>query len=416
MNGARADALAARQRLREGGWIARDAESFRHLPPPAAAVWLGDSPDAPADCDAAPLEGAGWTLQPIGALPAGRVDARWLDAADAAQRAELFAGLPLADGEGDDAAPFAWAHRALCRGGLRLRLDAAEGAGADAMPTVWLQLRLRSRCAVDAPLLVVDLQPGVRCVLAEVHERDASTCHCPQVQNLQVHLRLGRGCVLQHLRIATPGGGDRLAHHVHVELAAGARYHQALLATGSSYHLQRSVFELRGDRAAAHGAAVLFAPGSALEQQVRVRHGAAHTRSGIETLVLAEDAARAVVNAHTHIGPGADEADARQRLNGIATGGQPKIVLRPHLQIHHDQVQAAHGATWGALDEEALFYAGQRGLAPPAARALLVEGMARAVLSRGLEDVELMDSLGIDARLARQVRSHLDDTKGAGHG
>ena len=203
---------------------------------------------------------------------------------------------------------------------------------------------------------------------------------------------------------------------MHVKLDADARYHQALLASGSAYHLQRNLFDLQGARAAAHGAAVLFAAGNTLEQQVHTRHEAAHTHSSVDTLALAEGAARSVVNALTHIAPGCDDAVARQRLNGIATGGQPKIVLRPHLEIHHDQVQAAHGATWGALDEEALFYAGQRGLDAPLARALVVEGMARATLLPGVENTALMDSLGIDAMLARQVRQHLGSAVEASHG
>ncbi|MEO7853575.1 MAG: SufD family Fe-S cluster assembly protein [Rubrivivax sp.] len=410
MNAARADALWARSRLAEGGWIARNAESFRHLPPPPAEVWLGEAPDLVVGCNAAPLEGAGWTLQPIGALPQGRVEARWLDAADAMQRAELFAGLPLPDG--DEAAPFAWAHRSLCRRGLRLRIEAGDGN----TPIVWLQLRYASRDIVDAPLLVVDVEPGMRCVLVEVHERETSSCRCALVQNLQVHLRLARGATLQHLRIVTPGAEDQLAHHVRVRLDGDARYHQALLASGSSYHLQRSVFELQGVDAAAHAAAVLLAAGHSLEQQVRTHHHAAQTHSSVDALALAEGAAHVVVNAFTRIAPGADDADVRQRLNGIATGGEPKIVLRPHLEIHHDQVQAAHGATCGALDEDALFYAGQRGLAAPLARALMVEGMARAVLSHGLEADEWMDSLGIDRLLARQVQRHLGSEMETGHG
>lgn len=414
MNAARADALWARSRLADIGWIARTSEAFRHLPPPAAAVWLGDSQDTSAGCDATPLEGTGWAVQPIGARPTGRVDARWLDAADAAQRAELFAGLPLPGS--DDAAPFAWAHRALCRRGLRLRVQGAEAADGAATPTVWLQLRLRSRCEVDAPLLVIDLQPGVRCVLAEVHEREGSSCQRPLVHNLQVHLRLGRGASLQHLRIATPAAGDRLAHHVHVKLDADARYHQALLASGSAYHLQRNLFDLQGTRAASHGAALLFAAGNALEQQAHTRHLAAHTHSSVDTLALAEGAAHSVINAFTHIAPGCDDAAVRQSLNGVATGGQPKIVLRPHLEIHHDLVQAAHGATWGALDEEALFYASQRGLDAPLARALLVQGMARAALVNGLDNAELMDSLGIDVMLARRVQQHLGSATEASHG
>ena len=56
MNLASADALSARHRLQTGGWIARNAESFRHLPPPPAEVWLGDG--APAcGCEAfSPLQ------------------------------------------------------------------------------------------------------------------------------------------------------------------------------------------------------------------------------------------------------------------------------------------------------------------------------------------------------------------------
>ncbi|MBL8317636.1 MAG: SufD family Fe-S cluster assembly protein [Burkholderiaceae bacterium] len=404
MDAARADALAARDRLARGGWIARDAESFRHLPPPPAAVWLGDGPEAPG-CEAHPLAGAGWTLHPVGRTPQGRVDARWLDAADAAQRAELFAGLPQPDD--DDAAPFAWAHRALCRQGLRLRIGDEPGAGRSAGETVWLQLRHQPRSAVEAPLLVIDVQAGVHCVLVETHERAPLQCARSVVQNLQAHVHLGEGATLQHLRIARPGCSDRLAHHLSVRLARGAQYHQALIAAGSAYHLQRNVVDLTAERSAARLAGVLFAAGSTIEQQLRVSHRAPHTASSIEGLALAGGAARAVLDAHTGIAEGCDEADVRQRLAGIPTGGQPKLVLRPHLEILHDRVQAAHGATWGALPDEALFYVRQRGLDEARARALIIEGMAAAVLARGLGGPELLETLGVDALLCAAASGHL---------
>ncbi|MDE2614825.1 MAG: SufBD protein, partial [Burkholderiales bacterium] len=144
MDQARADILAARQHLEARGWVARNAEDFRHQPPPAAGVWLGsESAGAPAACEAPALAGVGWTLLPIGEGRQGQVDARWLDAADASQRAELLAGLPAPgaalDGAADDAAPFAWAHRALCRHGLRLRVGGEPGRGGER--TVALALR-----------------------------------------------------------------------------------------------------------------------------------------------------------------------------------------------------------------------------------------------------------------------------------
>ena len=428
MDAARADALSARHRLAAEGWISPRAEAFRHLPPPPAEAWLGGALDAAGRaCEASPLDGAGWTLHPVGTQPLGGVQARWLDATDAAQRAELFAGIaPEAAG---DAAPFTWAHRALCRMGLRLQVGAADGGhggqtgrsardGDDAhrAPTIWLQLRRRPLAAVEAPLLVVDLAAGVHCVLVEVHDRDAPACSHVITQNLQVQLRLGRGARLSHLRVATPGAQDQWAHRVHARLGADARYEQLLLAAGSGYHLQHSTLELQAERASATLGSVLFAAGSALQQQLRALHQAPQTRSAVQALVLASGRARAVVDAHAHIAPGAAQAEVRQHLAGVPTAGAPKLVLQPHLEIEHDQVQAAHGATWGALPEDALFYARQRGLAEDEARALILDGMAQAVAGRVFGDAALPAALGIDGLLARQVARHLAATAGEGHG
>ena len=398
MDSARADALAARSHLAAQGWIARKSESFRHLPPPPAALWLGEA--AEAACEAAPLEG-GWKVHPVPQTPRAQVDARWLDAADPAQRQELMADLPL---PGDDeAAPFAWAHRALVRQGLRLRV----GGSAAASGTAWLQLERRPSAAVEAPLLVVDVLPGARCVLVESHERGPADCGHGVVQNLQVHIRLGEGASLQHLRVSLPGADDRIAHHVQVRLERDARYEQCLLAGGSRYHLQRGVLDLRGARASGGVAGVLLAGGNALEQQVRLLHGAAHTRSAADTLALGAGAAHVVGNAFSFIAAGCDEADTRQRLTGIPTSGQPTLVLRPHLEIHHDAVQAAHGATWGALPEEAIFHARQRGLDERAAQAMILQGMARALFARGVGDDSVLEAIGVDAMLARAVGRHL---------
>ncbi len=412
MDAARADALSARQRLAAEGWISPRAESFRHLPPPAAEVWLGAATDAAhTDCAAPPLAGAGWTLHPVGVKPSGGVDARWLDATDATQRAELFGALvPAADG---DCAPFAWAHRALCRQGLHLQVGGLGSAGGDRLTdtTVWLQLRRKPLAAVEAPLLVVELADGVRCVLVETHERDESACSHLITQNLQVHLRLGRGAALSHLRVATPGARDQWAHHVHVRLAGGAHYEQLLVASGSGYHLQHTAIELHAERASANLGSVLFAAGSNLQQQARASHRGLHTRSAVESLVLASGRARAVADASTTIAAGAAQADVRQRLAGIPTAGQPKLVLQPHLEIHHDQVQAVHGATWGSLPEEALFYARQRGLTQAQARSLILDGMAQAVVGRSFAEPGLAGALGLDQLLGSAVAHHLSQAQ-----
>ena len=407
MNEARADALAARSHLAAHGWIPRNAEAFRHLPPPDAALWLGERDPLPPDPAPAPR---GWDLAPVPASAASAVDARWLDAADPAQRRELLAGLPLS---GDDAAaPFAWAHRALLRQGLRLRVRPLPDGG-----ELYLRVRQRPGDAIEAPLLVIELEPGARCVLLETHEADGAAAPSARVQNLQVHVMAGEDASLRHLRVALPRAQDQLAHHVHVRLQAGAVYEQALLAGGSGYHLQRTVLDLDHPQARARTGGVLLAADACIDHQVCVHHGARDTTSGVDVLALGSGSAKLVANAHTTIAPGADDANARQRLAGVPTRGQPRVVLRPHLEIHHDQVQAAHGATWGALPEDALFYARQRGIAEADAKAMIAMGMGAAVFARALGDADALETSGLATRLADAIAVHLaGGTKEHEHG
>jgi Fe-S cluster assembly protein SufD len=397
MNNARADALAARSHLAAHGWIPRNSEAFRHLPPPDAALWLGDVDPSPLDPATASRD---WELGELSAAAAAAVDARWLDAADPAQRRELLDGLPLA---GDDAATaFAWAHRALLRQGLRLRVRPMPDGG-----ELFLSVRRLSRDAVEAPLLVLDLEPGARCVLLETQDAGGAAEPTAHVQNLQVHLTAGEGASLRHLRVALPRAQDQLAHHVHVRLQAGAIYEQALLAGGSGYHLQRTILDLDRPQAQARTGSVLLAADACIDHQVRVHHGARDTTSGIDILALGSGAAKLVANAHTTIAAGSDNANVRQRLTGVPTRGQPRLVLRPHLEIHHDQVQAAHGATWGALPEDALFHARQRGIGEADAKAMIAMGMGAAVFTRALGDADALETSGLSARLAEAIAAHL---------
>ena len=419
MDSARADILAARQHLQQQGWIARKSEAFHHLPPPALDQWLGAQGES--GCEIPALSGAGWTLHPLhrpdGNHGASGIHARWLDAHDPAERSELFAGLPRPGNTGVDgeAAPFAWAHRALCRLGLRLRISATPGTERE---PGWLELRHQPRAQAEAPLLVLEVDPGVQCVLIESHEREVGSCQHAVAQNLHAHIHLGAGAQLQHLRIAAPVADDSVAHHLHINVAAGAQYAQALVATSAGYHLQRSLVQLQGKGAQAHSAALLLAGAHKIDHQSYTRMLAAHSASTVETLTLAQGKAHAVANAHTTIAPGADEANVRQRLAGVPLSGNPRLILRPHLEILHDNVQAAHGATWGALPEDALFYACQRGLDEASARSLIIEGMARALLQRclGQDDDGLLAQWLGGGWLARAIAVQLQADMEERHG
>ena len=163
---------------------------------------------------------------------------------------------------------------------------------------------------------------------------------------------------------------------------------------------------LQGTGAQARQGALLLLTSQQIVHQATCDMQAAHTDSAVQSLVLARAQARAVSNAYTRIAPGAQQANVFQRLTGIPLDGAPRLTLRPHLEILHDNVQAAHGATWGALPADALFYARQRGLDETSARALITQGMAQAVLERALPGSDWLAQWLDSGWLAERLHTH----------
>ncbi len=62
---------------------------------------------------------------------------------------------------------------------------------------------------------------------------------------------------------------------------------------------------------------------------------------------------------------------------------------------------------WGALPEDALFYARQRGLDERSAHALIVQGLAGALLQQAFPDDADLAPLGLEHLLHDMVARHL---------
>lgn len=70
---------------------------------------------------------------------------------------------------------------------------------------------------------------------------------------------------------------------------------------------------------------------------------------------------------------GAQKTDAAQSFKGLLLERGASANAVPQLEIYADDVKCAHGATVGQLDEQARYYMAARGIAPDAARKLLVQ-------------------------------------------
>jgi Fe-S cluster assembly protein SufD len=179
--------------------------------------------------------------------------------------------------------------------------------------------------------------------------------------------------------------GATLFARTDATLASDARYRRLDLELGGA--LSRHEFNalLSGEGAGVQADGVLLGAGRRhLDTRLHIDHAARDTRCDLTWRGLAADRSRAVLHGGILIRAGADGSAAALSSKNLLLSDQAEIDAQPVLEIHADEVQAAHGAAVGGLDPTALFYLRSRGLPESEARALLTKAFVRDVL-RGLD-------------------------------
>jgi Fe-S cluster assembly protein SufD len=247
---------------------------------------------------------------------------------------------------------------------------------------------------------LIELQRGAMLAVVEHHRAAGDHAH---LGNALHHVHLAAGSTLRHARIQNDATRGTLVARTDAVLARDALYRRVDLELGAalSRHELNVRLEGGGARLAANG--VLLADGRRhLDTRLGIEHIARDTTCDLVWRGLAAGRGRAVFHGGITIRAGADGSDARLSNKNLLLSEGAEIDAQPVLEIHADEVKAAHGATVGRLDEAALFYLRSRGLPAPEARRLLTTAFCRETLSV-LDDAALIELLGgqLDAALAR---------------
>lgn len=168
-----------------------------------------------------------------------------------------------------------------------------------------------------------------------------------------------------------------------VELEPGASFHQTVLASGAKRQRFETRIRHQGGGAAVQLDGVYVLSGQRQsDQTTRVAHEARDGRTVQLTKGVVDGQARGVFQGCIVVAEGADGADARMGHHALILSDRAEVDAKPELEIFAEDVACAHGNTVGALDEEALFYAGSRGIPEAEARALLIGAFLIEVADR----------------------------------
>jgi len=307
---------------------------------------------------------------------------------DAGSLQPVLSPVGLTDPRHPSADAFALANAARARDGVVLRV--AAGARVEtSVQLVFAGAAGDSELAWHARVLV-SLGEGAALTLVEQHVGSHGQS---QLATTMADFTLAANAELKHVVLQQAGTASNLIRRSRLHLHEKAQAALHVLELGGALVRHDLQVELTGDGAQLQTRGVFMPQGRQhIDTQLAIRHQALNTVSNSQWRGVAADRARGVFRGAIVVAPGADGTDASLNNKNLLLSASAEIDTKPELEIYADEVQAAHGATVGQLDERSLFYLRSRGIPLAEARALLTGAFCRAML----------DSLPNDA-----LREHL---------
>ncbi len=241
---------------------------------------------------------------------------------------------------------------------------------------------------------LIELRAGASLGVVEHHLHVGDAAH---LGNTLVHVHLAQDAVLSHARVQADSARGTTLLRTDAVLARNAQYRRIDLELGAALSRHELNVRLEGDNAQLTANGVLL--GNArrhVDTRLGIEHIARDTTSEMVWRGVAAQRSRVVFHGGIHIRAGADGTDANLSNKNLLLSADAEIDTQPTLVIDADEVKAAHGATVGQLDANALFYLRSRGLPADQAQQLLSAAFCHEPLN------------ALDARLTEQLRRQLD--------
>jgi Fe-S cluster assembly protein SufD len=225
--------------------------------------------------------------------------------------------------------------------------------------------------------VVVD--PGARLTLLESYEGDDSG----YLAQTSLTFEVGEGAEVERIVLAADGAEGVSVSQADVKLAVGASFAQTVLLSGARrQRIETRVAHPGGGAKLRLDGVYLLADKRHADLTTVVTHQGADGVTMQMAKGVVRDQSRGIFQGRIVVAQGADRTDARMEHHALILSDRAEVDAKPELEIYADDVACSHGNTVGALDEDALFYARQRGIPEDEARSMLTEAFIGEVIDR----------------------------------
>jgi len=251
--------------------------------------------------------------------------------------------------------------------------------GAGERRSVVLRFVSRADGTAHHAAVTIDVAAGGSLVLFESYEGQGEG----YLADAALDIRLAQGAGLERIVLAADTAEAISVSQAKVALSEGATFAQTLLTHGAKrQRLETHVVHPGGGASARLDGVYLVGERRHADQTSVVTHDG---KGGITTQLTkgaVAGAGRGIFQGRIVVAKGADQTDARMGHHALILSDRGEVDAKPELFIYADDVACAHGNTVGALDEDALFYARQRGMPLAVAKAMLTEAFVGEVIDR----------------------------------
>ncbi|WP_427966202.1 SufD family Fe-S cluster assembly protein [Altererythrobacter sp.] len=177
----------------------------------------------------------------------------------------------------------------------------------------------------------------------------------------------------EYVSLLSGDGAEGSVERLRVHVGKGARLEVFATIAGGRYRRYELEVTLEDGAHFEFGGVTIGGGDKVQEFVTRTIHAAPNATSN--QVVRAVQWGRAVGNflGRVEVQRDAQKTDAAQNFRAILLEKGASANTKPELEIFADDVQCAHGAAIGQLDQQAGFYMAARGIPPEVARKLLVQ-------------------------------------------
>ncbi len=233
-----------------------------------------------------------------------------------------------------------------------------------------------------APRIVILVEDGASVTVHESHEGVGTAAY---QANSVVEIVAGNGTTITHARLNAEQADAIALSTLAVTLGAEAKLTSLGAVTGGSLSRHQVFLAFAGEHSSLTlGGATMLRGRQHADTTLVVDHAVPHCDSRELFKTVIDGEATGVFQGKIIVRPDAQKTDGRMMSAALLLSETATMNNKPELEIFADDVQCAHGATCGELDDDLLFYLTARGLPRAVAEALLVQ----AFLGEALELVE----------------------------